>query len=81
MSAFRDAIAHTLMEQWPGTIYRLDAARVTADAILAMPDMEAIRAHLRLDAEQTAEDDWKRDPADVLTDWGFSPAVIEWVAP
>lgn len=42
-----DRFADVLMEQWPSTIWRRDAALVTADAFLAMPEMQAIKDFLR----------------------------------
>ena len=38
MTEFRDAIAYTLLDSWPNTY--------TADAVLAMPEMQAIRKAL-----------------------------------
>jgi len=42
MHPFRECIADVLMEQWPNTITRRDAALVTADAILAMTEMRTL---------------------------------------
>lgn len=39
MHPLNERIADVLMEQWPNTITRRDAALVTADAILALEEM------------------------------------------
>jgi hypothetical protein len=75
MSAFRDAMVKACVDR------PLHSGLHDADAILAMPEMQAIKAHLRKDAQQVAEDDWKRQPGDVLADWGLPESVIEWVQP
>ena len=60
----RNRIAEVLMQQWPNTIFRRDAAQVTADAILALPEMQAMlaedaeveRLRTRLQACQSNDD-------------------------
>lgn len=73
---FREAMINVSGEAWDNP--HTEWPDVTA-AILAMPEMQAIKAHLRRDAEQVAEDDWKRNAEDVLSDWNLPPSVVAWV--
>ena len=80
MSTFRDAIANTLMEQWPNTITRMDAARVTSDAVLDTPEMQAIRKALwNLAAMHALEASDTDTTADVVARLNLPESVIAWV--
>lgn len=75
--AFRDAIAGVAFaDRW-----RSDCGEGTADAILAMPEMEAIRIHLYLN-HAIATWGQPRDPAlvrRIMAGCGLPESVIGWV--
>ena len=69
----RDAIVEVVRaDRW-----RSDCGEGTADAVLAMPEMQAIRGGIL--ALFTAYD-WDRTRcAEALSEWGFPQSVIDWV--
>lgn len=72
MSEFRDAIA--VAGSQPYSMTPCDA-----DAILAMPEMQAIRLCLFRMAIRLADDRYDGVVRDVFTNYGLTESVIEWL--
>lgn len=77
---FPEEIAYELMNEWPNTITSHAAATVTARAILALSEMQAIHAGIRSLVNTLVRTNDSTDPDGViLRAHGFPQSVIDWI--
>lgn len=75
MSEFRDAIGYRIAGADDGTFLSIEDA---AEAVLTMPEMQAIRAALHREAKQWVGVSYV-EVRQGLVDMGLPESVIEWV--
>ena len=78
MSEFRETLAHALGHG--DGMARFEPDYADADAILAMPEMQAIRLCLFRMAIRLADDRYDGVVRDVFTNYGLTESVIEWMS-